>query len=239
MLGSPAESSRTVQMYPAESRETLPEQLTRLLTAEPGPAAEAAWASFLDAYSGLLLRVARAFWPGYDGALDGYAYMLEELRRKDCQRLRKYAADGRGRFSTWLAVVARRLCLDQYRRRYGRFRGDPARRDDVQAARMTRRCLMELSGPLDDLTCLADPALPDPAEQIDEHARSSALHGAVALLPAADQLLLRLRFDEELTARQIAGLLGLPTPFHVYRRLDAICATLRTRLGPGQVSRPA
>ena len=55
----------------------------------------------------------------------------------------------------------------------------------------------------------------------------------------ADQLLLRLRFDEELTARQIAGLLGLPTPFHVYRRLDAVCATLRTRLGPGQVSRPA
>ena len=128
MLGSPAESSRTVGTYPAESREARPEQLTRLLAAEPGPAAEAAWASFLDAYSGLLLRVARAFWPGYDGALDGYAYMLEELRRKDCQRLRKYAADGRGRFSTWLAVVARRLCLDQYRRRYGRFRGDPARR---------------------------------------------------------------------------------------------------------------
>ena len=104
---------------------------------------------------------------------------------------------------------------------------------------MTRRCLMELSGPTDDLSCLADPALPDPAEQIDEHTRSSALHGAIALLPAADQLLLRLRFEEELTARQIAGLLGLPTPFHVYRRLDAVCATLRTRLGPGQVSRPA
>jgi len=42
---------------------------------------------------------------GHDGALDGYAYMLEELAVTDCQRLRKYAADGRGRFSTWLAVV--------------------------------------------------------------------------------------------------------------------------------------
>lgn len=239
MLASPAESSRNVHRYPAESRETLPEELTRLLAAGSGPAAEAAWASFLAVYSGLLLRVARAFWPGYDGALDGYAYMLEELRRNDCQRLRKYAADGRGRFSTWLAVVARRLCLDQYRRRYGRFRGDPARSEGIQAARMTRRRLMELSGPIEDLTCLADPALPDPAEQLDERARSSALHGAVALLPPADQLLLRLRFEEELTARQIAGLLGLPTPFHVYRRLDAVCATLRTRLAPAEVSRPA
>lgn len=239
MLASPAESSRNVHRYPAESRETLPEELTRLLAAGSGPTAEAAWASFLAVYSGLLLRVARAFWPGYDGALDGYAYMLEELRRNDCQRLRKYAADGRGRFSTWLAVVARRLCLDQYRRRYGRFRGDPARSEGIRAARMTRRRLMELSGPIEDLTCLADPALPDPAEQMDERSRSSALHGAVALLPPADQLLLRLRFEEELTARQIAGLLGLPTPFHVYRRLDAVCATLRTRLAPAEVSRPA
>jgi RNA polymerase sigma factor (sigma-70 family) len=239
MLGSRAELSRTVPKYPAESRETLPEELTRLLAAEPGQAAEAAWASFLDSYSDHLLRVARAFWPGYDGALDGYAYMLEELRRNDCQRLRKYAADGRGRFSTWLAVVARRLCLDQYRRRYGRFRGDPARRGGTQAARLTRRRLVELSGPFEDLTCLPDPALPDPVEQMDERARSSALRGAVALLPAADQLLLRLRFTEDLTARQIAGLLGLPTPFHVYRRLDAVCATLRTRLAPARVSLPA
>src|SRR5690349_24367159 len=109
MLRSPAESSRTVQKYPAESRETLPEELTRLLAAPPGPAADAAWASFLGAYSGHLLRVARAFWPGYDGALDGYAYMLEELRRNNCQRLRKYAADGRGRFSTWLRSEERRV----------------------------------------------------------------------------------------------------------------------------------
>jgi RNA polymerase sigma factor (sigma-70 family) len=236
---APAESSRTVHSYPAESRETLPEELTRLFGAEPGPAAEAAWASFLGVYSSLMLRVARAFWPGYDGALDGYAYMLEELRRNDCQRLRRYAADGRGRFSTWLAVVARRLCLDQYRRRYGRFRGDPARHDGAEAARIARRRLLELSGPLEDLACLADPALPDPGEQMDERARASALHRAIALLPPADQRLLRLRFDEELTARQIAGLLGLPTPFHVYRRLDAVCTTLRARLAPADASRQA
>src|SRR4051794_39868749 len=89
-----------------ECRDALPPPVARLLTAAPGPEADHAWAAFLTGYSALLLRVASAFAPGYDGALDRYAYMLDELRRNDCRRLRAYAADGRGRFSTWLTVVA-------------------------------------------------------------------------------------------------------------------------------------
>jgi DNA-directed RNA polymerase specialized sigma24 family protein len=49
--------------------------------------------------------------------MDGYAYVLEALRSDDYRRLRAYAADGRSKFSTWLVVVARRLCLDLHLRR--------------------------------------------------------------------------------------------------------------------------
>jgi DNA-directed RNA polymerase specialized sigma subunit len=42
-----------------------------------------------------------------------------------------------------------------------------------------------------------------------------------------DRLLLKLRFDDGLSAPEIARLLGFPTPFHVYRRLNALYARLR------------
>jgi hypothetical protein len=42
--------------------------------------------------------------------------------------------------------------------------------------------------------------------------------------------LLRLRFEQDLTAREMATVLGLPSPFHVYRRLDAIFRALRMAL---------
>jgi len=42
--------------------------------------------------------------------------------------------------------------------------------------------------------------------------------------------MLRLRFGEELSARQVAEALGFPTPFHVYRRLDVVLRSLRASL---------
>ena len=85
--------------------------------------AEPAWAAFLSKHSGLLLHVARSLGGDDDAAMDRYAFMLDALRRDGCLRLRGYVADGRSQFSTWLIVVARRLCLDEYRHRYGRPQG--------------------------------------------------------------------------------------------------------------------
>ena len=53
------------------------------------------------------------------------------------------------------------------------------------------------------------------------------MSAATARLGATDRLLLKLRFDDDLSAREIAGLLALPTPFHVYRRLNALLQELR------------
>ena len=232
MAGSPAFSLPNASEPPEECRDTLPKLVVRRIAAPPGPGADEAWAAFLANYSSLLLRVASAFAPGYDGALDRYAYMLDELRRNDCRRLRAYAADGRGRFSTWLTVVARRLCLDHFRRHYGRNRGDGPIQIHVEALsrRAVRRRLSDLAGAIDDLSCLPDLTLRDPGEVVDERDRRQALRQALDELSPGDQLLLQLRFEEGLTARESAPLLGLASQFHVYRRIEAVCGVVRARL---------
>ncbi|HET8834307.1 MAG TPA: sigma-70 family RNA polymerase sigma factor [Gemmatimonadales bacterium] len=189
---------------------------------------EEAWAAFVAAHSSTLMRVATGFAPGYDGALDRYAYMLDELRRHDCRRLRRFVDDGRSSFATWLAVVARRLCLDHYRRRYGRFHGP--REGPERESRATRRRLADLATDVAEVTSLEDPAAADPVDRLASAEQRAALSRAVGRLAPADQLLLQLRFEYDLSARQVAALLGLPTPFHVYRRLDTLCGILRAQL---------
>jgi RNA polymerase sigma factor (sigma-70 family) len=212
-----------------ESGDGIPSEVASLISAGSGADAEEAWTAFVAAYSCTLLRVAWAFSPGYDGALDRYTYMLDQLRQHDYRRLRRFVADGRGRFTTWLTVVARRLCLDHYRSQYGRFRrrSRQAGGNDVRA---TRRRLADLVGECDKVAWLVDPSATDPVDDLATCERSNALKRAMAELAPTDQLLLRLRFEEGLGARQISVLLGLPTPFHVYRRVDALCGLLRARL---------
>jgi RNA polymerase sigma factor (sigma-70 family) len=233
MSGSLAISSQYAGEPTLESRDRMPPEVARLLEAPPGPAADEAWSAFVAAYSGLLLRVSSMFARGYDGTLDRYAFMLDELRRSDCRRLRTFAADGRGRFSTWLAVVARRLCLDHHRQQHGRFRGVVPAGSHRSLTQAARRGLSNLDGAIHDLSKLPAPLPLDPTDELDERDRRAALRHAVELLPPGDQLLLRLRFEEDLTAREMATALGLPSPFHVYRRLDAIYGMVRATLTPG------
>ena len=63
-----------------------------------------------------------------------------------------------------------------------------------------------------------------------ERDREAAVSRILRELHPSDQLLLRLRFEEGLTAREIAPLLGLPSQFHVYRRIETVCGMVRARL---------
>lgn len=222
----------------AERADQLPAEVGRLLG--PDPARDAAWQEFIERYSRVLLRVAFAFAPGYDGAMDRYLFILEELRRDEFARLRRFAADGRGRFSTWLVVVARRLCVDHHRRCYGRSRSAGAGPRPASPARRARRLLTDLSGDSQALDAVADASVPDPLDLLDRADRGHALQRALGELDPDDRLLLKLRYEEDLSAREIAELLGLPTPFHVYRRARVVCALLRSRLDrlavPGDAS---
>lgn len=222
------------QTYPSERSDALPAEVLRLLERDPPPG-EVSWQKFVERYSRLLLRVAFAFSPGYDGAMDRYLFILEALREGDYCRLRRFAADGRGKFSTWLVVVARRLCVDHHRRRYGRRRATTSDRCG-DSSRQIRRRLSDLAGDSHLLDLVPDAAHSDPLETLAEAEGGAALHRAIEGLDPRDQLLLKLRFEHDLTAREIATLLDMPTPFHVYRRARALCATLRGRLQPAAMT---
>jgi RNA polymerase sigma factor (sigma-70 family) len=206
-----------------------PAELAALLHAPTEAAREEAWAAFLAVNSDQILRVVRSLGSDYDGAMDRYAFVLDHLRLDDCRRLRGFARPGAGPFSLWLIVVVRRLCLDHHRARYGRSRetalGQPANED-----RVSRRRLVDLVAGHMDTTQLAAPAdaAPDAALVRSEQAR--ALSQALEELPHRDRLLLRLRFAEDLPAREIARLMDFPTVFHVYRRLGKVLSTLRGAL---------
>lgn len=207
--------------------DALPPELVGLLNATDPAAREAAWAAFVKSHSRLLLHVARHIGRDYDAAMDAYAHLLEQLRADDCHRLRAYAADGRSKFTTWLVVVARRLCLDHLRHRYGRPRGESGLAEEGRAA---RRRLVDLLAEHADLAAIADVGNPGPDAVVMTAERSHSLEATLAKLDARDRLLLKLRFEDDLSAREIAALMGFATPFHVYRKLTALFDQLRIDL---------
>ena len=177
-------------------------------------------------HSRLVLHACRTVWRSPDDAMDAYAEVLEHLRAEDFKRLREFARHPRSRTSTWLVVVARHVCVDIYRRRYGRPGSD-----GTVEQRRTRRRLHDLVA---EQLELHDVAAPDSAHTDLPIRRSElydALHAALAELGSSDTLVLKLRFVDDLSAAEIARVLALPTPFHVYRRLNALLADLKRSLG--------
>ena len=213
---------------------SIPLALDRLLDRAAAPELELRWAGFVETHSRLLLHTARSVLKDRDGAMDAYVHVLEELRRDDCHRLRGFKDDGRAKFTTWLVVVVRRLCLDFQRGRYGRQQADAD--PDERASR--RRLVDLVSDELDVLSITdAEASTADGALQRSE--LSAALDQVLESLPPRDRLLLALRFEEDESAPCIARLLGYPTPFHVYRHLNAVLAGLRNRLREKGIDGPA
>src|SRR5262252_8859607 len=102
--------------------DAVPRELARLIAAADGAARDQAWEGFVATHSRLLLHVARSMTADHDAAMDAYAFMLEALRADDHRRLRAYTVQRASKFTTWLVVVARRLCLDRARQVHGRAR---------------------------------------------------------------------------------------------------------------------
>ena len=71
---------------------------------------------------------------------------------------------------------------------------------------------------------------PSADEVLDRQQLLEHLDAAVATLSASDRLLLALRHQDGRSARGIATLMSLPTPFHVYRRLNRVHTALRQAL---------
>jgi RNA polymerase sigma factor (sigma-70 family) len=160
--------------------------------------------------------------------MDRYAYMLGELRSDDFRRLRRYVADGTSEFSTWLVVVAQRMCLDHHRKRYGRPRGacDMVREEEWIA----RRRLVDLLSAQIDVSELSGLAPAGPEEDMRISELYGALDAALRCLDPRDRLLVKLRFEDDLSVPEIVRTLRLPTRFHVYRRLAQVLTSLRAAL---------
>lgn len=215
----------------------LPPELSAILSAPNAESREHAWEQFVAIHSRLLLHAARSLGHDYDGAMDRYTFVLERLHDQDFHRLRAYTSDRRAKFTTWLLVVARRLCLDHYRQRYGRAPTGRGEHDPRSRARADRRRLADSVGEVVDSALLHDPDLPGPEVKLESEQRRADLASALAAFGSQDRLLLKLRFEDDLPAREIAGVAGFATPFHVYRRLNALLATLRASLGRRGVDR--
>jgi RNA polymerase sigma factor (sigma-70 family) len=214
--------------------ERLPSDLARLLAADSSAARDGAWHEFVQQHSRLILSVARSLGGSYDAIMDRYAFILEQLRRDDCRRLRAYTPDSRARFTTWLVVVCRRLCMDEHRSKFGRAR---AGSDVIRL--QTRRSLVESLFSTRELEAVAA-SDPQPDAEWETRSLQDAMQAHLARLDARDRLMIKLRFEDDLSAAAIARVMHIPTPFHVYRRLKQVLTSLRTVLEAGAAqSQPA
>jgi RNA polymerase sigma factor (sigma-70 family) len=80
------------------------------------------WGEFLNVYSPVLYQTARASTSNDEDASDCYLHICEQLAKQNFRRLLRFDPEGKASFTTWLRVVARNLCFDWHRKRYGRRR---------------------------------------------------------------------------------------------------------------------
>jgi len=216
-----------------------PSEVRSICSAPDEEVRSRAWEKFVHEYSRLILHAASARGGGHDAVMDRYAYILDQLRADDFRKLRAYSARPTAKFTTWLVVVAQRMCTDYHRTRYGRQGKTDNPGPALNQGQATRRRLADLVGDNIEIETLQDCAAPDPATAVVRHELSGALEDALNQLPNRDRLLLTLRFEDGARAREIAEVMGFPSQFHVYRRLNAVLATLKQALvkqgidGPG------
>lgn len=212
----------------------VPPSLTMLLDARSSSEVERAWTEFVSSHSGLLLYAIRRHGGSHDSVMDRYAFVLEQLRADDFRRLKAWVHDGRSQFGTWLVVVVRRLCHDHHRKHFGRARDASP---EETSARDRRRRLADLV--VEELDPNLTPGeVVDPTLAVRQSELLANLAASVERLTSEDQLLLTLRFRDNLPASEIARILGLPSPFHVYRRLNHLLDLLRQTLRARGVEGP-
>ena len=209
-----------------------PPEVAALLEVSPGTPPDLVWDAFLGAFGNLLLKTARyahrkhpASSDAHDASMDAYAFILEKLGQDNFRRLRAFSGGDETALTRWLVVVARRLCTDFWRHRYGRLRESTPEVD-----RDTRRQLVDEIWDPRDSSEFPTPKTSDPEWELRFHERRSALEAVIGGLKSRDRLLLAFRFEEDLSARHIAELMDFPTPFHVYRQLNRVLAVLRKEL---------
>ena len=210
--------------------ESVPSELARLLGASDDVSRLRAWTVFLDTYSRLILHAARSATTGYDDGMDAYTAALDGMRADNYKKLRGYSVDPRSKFTTWLVVVVRRICLDKQRERYGRVNSAEREAGAVSDERSARRRLANLTSAEIDLDSIQDSTGSAADDLVERAELTEALESSLSELAERDRLLLTLRFVDGLPAKRIAEVQGWPDQMAVYRRVNHLVAELKKKL---------
>ncbi len=84
-----------------------------------------AWEDFLSLYAGLIFGTIQKFVATPDDKMDLFLFICERLVKNDFNKLRKFQklrGKVSAKFTTWLVLVVRNLCIDWYRQHEGRVR---------------------------------------------------------------------------------------------------------------------
>ena len=211
-------------MSDAASRQSL----RSLLGAKSATDRDAAWTDFLEQHSKLILHTARRASMGHDDVMDRYAHVLDRLRKNDFRRLRSFSLNGTGKFTTWLVVVVRRLCIDHRRQALGRPQGGPDQKMDLDS--IARRNLAALLAHDLDLEQIPEETSKGPDADLIQSERAEQLAAALSEVALKDQLLLTLRYVDDYSPEKVARMLGYSSRFAVHRRLKSLVTSLRRKL---------
>jgi RNA polymerase sigma factor (sigma-70 family) len=273
--------------FPAKSKATesspVPEpQIDALIRSLRSREPREAWTDFLDVYTPVMLQVIRHFEREEDAVEDCYLFVCEHLCQNGFRRLLHFRPQGPAKFSTWLCVVVRNLCLDWHRREFGRERVFEsvarmpvfdrevfqalfvdclsaeeacfklksrfpettldqltdsserirrtltARQKWLLSVRRTRTtpAFTGTSGQ-DDALLQVPSETPSPESWVALQEQHAALACGLSRLPASDRLLIRLRFERDLTLEEIARLLQMDNPQSADRRIREAIEGLR------------
>jgi RNA polymerase sigma factor (sigma-70 family) len=267
-----------------------PQNIGELLQAFRLSSPAKAWAGFLEDYSPFIIQIVSLFEREPDAIADCFLYVCEQLSRNNFRRLLTFQVSGPARFTTWIRLVIRRLCIDWHRQEFGRacvfesisrlgeidraifrevFR-DGVRTDEALSFLCARYPLLtredfdasceRIRGALnarqlwlvtarrpkfssldrvfeEDQEAFGDwykdPA-PDPESMFAKKEIRAEVGRALAKLTPNERLLIRLRYEQELTLEQVARLANLPDAQTADRRLKQVLVELRKNIGKRQ-----
>ena len=185
-----------------------------------------AWHEFIERYTGLLNHTIRRVLRDRDDIATVYVGMLERLYRGQLSKYR-----GESRLGTWLVFVARSAALDHARRLHGRRRRPsadvPARGVALQTERLLEYLAQQRAEGEERMWAHNPETLRLEREAL---AASHRVRAVVEALPPTEREVLALRFEQGLSAREIAGHLGLSSPRRAFTILDAAIRHVRRAL---------
>lgn len=234
-----------------------------------GSRVEISWKQFLTAYSNLFLKVIWQLDKDRDSVMEKYLFVCQKLAANDFAILRKFQREYGSNpptFSTWLAAVARNLCIDAHRSTHGRrqlprsvarllplkrrvfqlhyWKGHS--REEIQqmlASEASAGAIADAFEQLDDVlegsrAQLRDSHIHVPLDDEfeaggqsndDEKEITEWMERWLGELPPQERMILRLRFWEEMTAKEIAAGMNMENEQRVYTILRSALKQLKQK----------